>query len=99
MAIWIVFAVMGAAAVMAVLWPLSRRPAVEARGDPETQFYREQLAEIELPDRLPVGTPVTLIGDGVRAEHHAEVAGTINYELVSRIDSRPARARRSVLDA
>jgi alanine racemase len=54
---------------------------------------------VELPDRLPVGTPVTLIGDGVRAEHHAEVAGTINYELVSRIDSRPARARRSVLDA
>jgi alanine racemase len=54
---------------------------------------------VELADRLSVGTPVTLIGDGVRAEHHAEVAGTINYELVCRIDSRPARARRSVLDA
>ena len=54
---------------------------------------------VELADRLPIGTPVTLIGDGVRAEHHAEVAGTINYELVCRIDSRPARARRSVLDA
>jgi alanine racemase len=54
---------------------------------------------VELRDRLPVGTPVTLIGDGVRAEHHAEVAGTINYELVCKIDSRPGRARRSVLDA
>jgi alanine racemase len=54
---------------------------------------------VELADRLSVGTPVTLIGDGVRAEHHAEVARTINYELVCRIDSRPARARRSVLDA
>jgi alanine racemase len=54
---------------------------------------------VELADRLSVGTPVTLIGDGVRAEHHAAVAGTINYELVCKIDSRPARARRSVLDA
>jgi alanine racemase len=54
---------------------------------------------VELAERLPVGTPVTLIGDGVLAEHHAAVAGTINYELVCKIDSRPARARRSVLDA
>jgi alanine racemase len=54
---------------------------------------------VELPDRLPAGTGVTLIGGGVRAEHHAAVADTINYELVCKIDSRPARARRSVLDA
>src|SRR5262245_43436026 len=54
---------------------------------------------VELAERLPVATPVTLIGDGVRAEHHAEVADTINYELVCKIDSRPGRARRSVLDA
>jgi alanine racemase len=54
---------------------------------------------VELGERLAVGTPVTLIGDGVRAEHHAAVAGTINYELVCKIDARPARARRSVLDA
>jgi alanine racemase len=54
---------------------------------------------VRLGERLPAGTPVTLIGDGVRAEHHAAVAGTINYELVCKIDARPARARRSVLDA
>jgi alanine racemase len=54
---------------------------------------------VQLGERLPAGTPVTLIGDGVRAEHHAAVAGTINYELVCKIDARPARARRSVLDA
>lgn len=54
---------------------------------------------VELPGRLPVGTPVTLLGDGVLAEEHAAVAGTINYELVCRIDSRPMRARRTVLDA
>jgi alanine racemase len=54
---------------------------------------------VELPERLPVGTPVTLIGDGVLAEAHAAVADTINYEVVCRINSRPGRARRTVLDA
>ena len=54
---------------------------------------------VELSGALPVGTPVTLIGDGVLAEDHAAVAGTINYEIVCRIESGPMRARRTVLDA
>jgi alanine racemase len=54
---------------------------------------------IRLDDELAVDTPVTLIGDGVLAEDHARIADTINYELVSRIDSNPARARRTVVDA
>jgi alanine racemase len=54
---------------------------------------------VELPERLPAGTPVTLIGDGVLAEAHAAVADTINYEIVCRINSAPIRARRTVLDA
>jgi alanine racemase len=54
---------------------------------------------VELGGELPVGTPVTLLGHGVLAESHAKVAGTINYELVSRITSDPRRARRSVVDA
>ena len=54
---------------------------------------------VELPGRLPVGTPVTLIGDGVLAEEHAAVADTINYEIVCQIDSRPGRAQRTVVDA
>lgn len=52
-----------------------------------------------LDDELPVDTPVTLIGDGLLVEDHARVADTINYELVSRIESGPARARRTVVDA
>jgi cytochrome c-type biogenesis protein CcmH len=47
MAIWILFALMTGAAVMAVLWPLSRRPAEAAAAEPDAQFYREQLAEID----------------------------------------------------
>jgi alanine racemase len=54
---------------------------------------------VELPGELPVGTPVTLLGDGVSAEEHAKVAGTIAYELLCRIESSPERASRTVVDA
>jgi alanine racemase len=54
---------------------------------------------VELERELPIGTPVTLVGHGVLLEDHARVADTINYEIVCRIDSSPARARRVVLDA
>jgi alanine racemase len=54
---------------------------------------------VELPAERPVGTPVTILGQGVGAEAHAEVAGTINYELVSRISSDPRRTRRVVVDS
>ena len=46
---------------------------------------------VELDRELPVGTPVTLLGDGITAEAHARVAGTIGYELVT-CDRRPACA-------
>jgi alanine racemase len=54
---------------------------------------------VELPAERPIGTPVTILGQGVGAEAHAEVAGTINYELVSRISSDPRRTRRVVVDS
>jgi alanine racemase len=54
---------------------------------------------VELDRELPVGTPVVLLGHGILAESHARVAGTINYELVSRIETGPLRARRTVIDA
>jgi alanine racemase len=54
---------------------------------------------VELAEQEPVGAPVTILGQGVLAEDHARVAGTINYELVSRIGADPRRARRTVVDA
>ena len=51
---------------------------------------------VELDRELPPGTPVTIVGDGVLLEEHARVAGTITYELASRIESSPARATRVV---
>jgi alanine racemase len=52
---------------------------------------------VELPDALPEGTPVTLLGDGLLAEQHAKVAATINYELVTGIESDPRRTLRTVI--
>jgi alanine racemase len=54
---------------------------------------------VELPGPVAPGAPVTIIGDGLLAEEHARVAGTITYELTSRIESGPSRARRVVVDA
>jgi alanine racemase len=54
---------------------------------------------VELDRELPVGAPVVLLGQGILAERHADVAGTINYELVCGIESDPLRARRTVIDA
>ena len=47
MALWAVLGLMTAAAMMAVLWPLSRRPAVAGLLDLDTRFYRDQIAEID----------------------------------------------------
>jgi alanine racemase len=52
---------------------------------------------VELDREPPVGTAVTLLGDGVLAEAHAKVAGTINYELVTGISSDARRAQRKVV--
>jgi alanine racemase len=54
---------------------------------------------VELPGRLRVGSPVTLVGRGVLLEEHARVADSLNYELATGIDSRPTRARRVVRNA
>jgi cytochrome c-type biogenesis protein CcmH len=46
MTLWFVFALMTAAAVFAVLWPLGRRARPEREGT-ETLVYKDQLAEIQ----------------------------------------------------
>jgi alanine racemase len=53
---------------------------------------------VELDRELPVGTPVTIVGDGLPIERHARVAGTIGYEIACGINSDPTRARRVVFD-
>jgi alanine racemase len=53
---------------------------------------------VELDRELPVGTPVTIVGDGLHIERHAEVAGTIGYEIACGINSDSTRAHRVVID-
>ena len=53
---------------------------------------------VELDRELAVGTPVTVVGDGLLIERHAHAAGTIGYEIACGINSDPARARRVVVD-
>ena len=53
---------------------------------------------VELRGEVEAGTPVTLLGDGVLAEEHARVAGTIAYELACGLNTRPPRAEREVVD-
>lgn len=50
---------------------------------------------VELDDEGE-GAVVTLLGDGVLAEEHARVLGTINYEVTCGVSRDPARAERTV---
>ena len=51
-----------------------------------------------LDSELAAGAPVTLLGDGIRIEEHAGVAGTIGYEIATGLNTRSGRARRVTVD-
>jgi len=52
---------------------------------------------VGLERELPVGTPVTIVGDGLLIERHAAQAETIGYEIACGINSSPERASRRVV--
>jgi alanine racemase len=52
---------------------------------------------VELEDESE-GAPVTLVGDGLLAEEHARVLGTINYEITCAISRDPRRATTRTVD-
>ena len=53
---------------------------------------------VALDAELPIGAPVTLIGDGILIEEHARVAGTIGYEIATGLNTGSGRARRVAID-
>ena len=67
MTLWLLFALMTAAAIFAVLWPLGRRTAGSAGGS-DVAVYRDQLEEIER-DRT-----AGLIGDAEAEAARVEVS-------------------------
>jgi len=51
---------------------------------------------VELDREVAVGTPVTLVGDGILIEEHARVAGTIGYEIATGLETSSTRAQRVI---
>ncbi|TGD97226.1 c-type cytochrome biogenesis protein CcmI [Methylobacterium nonmethylotrophicum] len=86
-AIWFIFALMTGLAVLALLWPMSRRPALaaavpegEARIATETGFYRDQLREIDRD-----------AARGLLAEPEAEAARAEAARRLLRASREPGR--------
>jgi alanine racemase len=53
---------------------------------------------VELAQEVPVGTPVTIVGDGLLIERHAMQAETIGYEIACGINSSAERASRRTIN-
>jgi cytochrome c-type biogenesis protein CcmI len=86
MTLWIIFAVMTAAAVVTVLWPLGRKPA--GSGGSDRLVYADQLQEIER-DRA-----AGLIGEAEAESARIE----ISRRLLAAAEAEAARRRRSGRD-
>ncbi len=71
---------------------------VEGEARPVVGTVSMDAIALDLGRELPVGTPVTIVGDGLPIERHAHVAGTIGYEIACGINSDATRARRVVVD-
>jgi alanine racemase len=71
---------------------------VEGEARPVVGTVSMDATAVDLGRELPVGTPVTIVGDGLTIERHAHVAGTIGYEIACGINSDATRARRVVVN-
>ena len=82
MTLWFVFALMTAAAIFAVLWPLGRGTGGQQRGGSDLAVYRDQLDEIAR-DRA----------SGLIGEAEAEAARVeVSRRLIAAADSHPGEA-------
>lgn len=78
--LWIIFALMSAAAVVAVLWPLTRKPRGAGQVGGDVLVYQDQLAEIAR-DRVA----------GLVGESEAEAARIeVSRRLLAAADAQPA---------
>ena len=88
MALWLAFALMTAAAIFAVLWPLSRRGRI--RGGTEVAVYRDQLDEIARDRKTG------LIGDAEAEAARIEVSRRLIAAATTDEDEQPVAGQRSL---
>ena len=88
MVLWLAFALMTAAAIFAVLWPLSRRGRV--RGGTEVAVYRDQLDEIARDRKTG------LIGDAEAEAARIEVSRRLIAAAATDADEKPVAGRTSL---
>jgi cytochrome c-type biogenesis protein CcmH len=92
MTLWIAFAVMTAAAVLAVLWPLGRKPGDRSAGS-DRFVYQDQLSEIER-DRA-VGLIGNAEAESARIEISRRLFAAVDAEsAIPQQSSSSANARR-----
>jgi alanine racemase len=71
---------------------------VDGRRRPVVGTISMDALAVLLESEVAVGAPVTLVGDGIRIEEHAKIAGTIGYEIATGLNTGSARARRVAVD-
>lgn len=95
MTIWILFALMTGAAILAVLWPLSRRaPAVEGTAG-DRLFYRDQIAEIERDQARGLISPGEAESAKAEAARRLIRASTQSASPIDHLDEPALRRRRA----
>jgi cytochrome c-type biogenesis protein CcmH len=85
--LWLIFALLTAAAVMSVLWPLARRPRGVGRATIDVAIYKAQLAEIERDEAQSLVAPEDARGAKAEAARRLMAAAEVFPE--------PARAASS----
>jgi cytochrome c-type biogenesis protein CcmH len=96
MAIWLLFTTMTAVAVLAVLWPLSRHRAVRVEADPDTQFYRDQLSEIDRDRERGLLSDAEAEAAKVEAGRRLLRASAVSDPSASAVGELALRRRRAV---
>jgi cytochrome c-type biogenesis protein CcmH len=90
-ALWLIFAVMTAAAVFAVLWPLARK-SVAARGGSDRLVYQDQLREVTRDREAGLIGPAE--ADSARVEISRRLLAAAEAEAAIPAVTAPARTSR-----
>ena len=88
--LWLLFAVLTAAAVMSVLWPLAKPPRGVGRRETGVALYKAQLAEIERDEAQSLVAPEDAEGAKIEAARRLMAAAE------APVDSAPAASPRRV---